>query len=282
MTSLVRIFKPSGDLAATVDQRSPVARYNFDVFKARGIPQDQLDGTPYRYWHSHAIAYIFARKLSGDVDVLDAGGRDGGTLRLLKNLGLRGSYTCLDRAPRMKVTHDPEFEIDIISSAFEDFSPRRSYDAVLFQTCLECVKDFSEIAWLARCLKPGGFALATLHCRNTRRLYKTYRYNGGLYPLDEPELGPAFSRIGMRIVELFPLGGAASRLCQSLTRGRFAQSIGTGVRAGTGLASSKIGDANLIGGISHVLNPLAARLDRAFRFWRIGHCIVVERAETWS
>ncbi len=60
----------------------------------------------------------------------------------------------------------------------------------------------------------GGFAVVTLHCRNTQRLYHAYRKEGGSYPLDETELEPAFARIGLKIVELMPLGGVTARLCQ--------------------------------------------------------------------
>ena len=254
----------------------PAARYNFDIFSARGVPEDQRNGTPYRYWHSHALAHIFGKRLSGRVDVLDAGGQAGGTLRLLKNLGLEGSYTCLDLKPTMAVSSDPDFEIDIIASAFKDFSPRRSYDAVLFQSCLEFVPDYNAIAWLSGCLKPGGFALVTLHCGNTRRLYQSCRKEGGVYSLDERELEPAFSPIGMRIVELFPLGGATGRLSQYVTNSGLAYYPQLAFHHTIGRIFPKLRHANLIGSVNRILNPMTVRLDRTFHFWRTGHCLVLE------
>ena len=256
--------------------KSPVIRYNFEIFKARGVRKDQLSGTPYRYWSSYAIAHVFEERLSGQVNVLDAGGRDGGTLQLLKNLGLRGAYVCLDLKPTMAVNSDPAFEIEIITGEFKHFSPRRCYDTILFQSCLECVEDYKDIAWAATCLKPGGFVLVTLVCRNARRLYRGYWLQGGCYPLDAPELEAAFSRIGLRIVEAFPLGGATSRLCQNLTDNRvvyFAQAI---FHHTVGRTAPKLRHADLVGPINRLLNPLSARFDYLFRFWRTGHCIVLQ------
>jgi len=270
--------QPAG--GASTDQIRPLAaRYNFGIFNARGVPKEQLNGTPYRYWHSHAIAHIFGNRLSGNVDVLDAGGRDGGTLRLLKGLGLRGTYTCLDLKPMMAVTTDPDFHIETIASSFKDFSPRCRYDAVLFQTCLECVKDYKEIAWVAGCLKPRGFVVATLHCRNTRRLYRAYRNEGGLYPRNEEELTPAFAQIGLRIVELFALGGVTSRLTQYVTNSGAAYYPQTAFHRSVGLLFPELRRANLIGHVNRVLNPLLARMDRVLHFRPIGHCLVLEPAK---
>lgn len=254
----------------------PKAQYNFDIFNARGVRTEELNGTPYRYWHSYAIADIFARRLPATVDVLDAGGRDGGTLRLLRNLGLRGTYTCLDRQPAMRVARDPEFAIDVVASAFDKFRPPRRFDAVLFQGCLEYVRDYSEIAWVSGCLKPGGFVVATLHCRNTRRLYHVYRKSGAVYPLDEVELKPAFARIGLKIVELMPLGGLAARLCQYVMNSGIAYYPQILLQQSAGQIFPALRKANLIERANRVLNPLTVRLDYALRFRRIGHCLVLE------
>jgi hypothetical protein len=272
-------YAPWQDGAVSTDQiQPPSARYNFDIFNARGVRKEQLCGTPYRYWHSHAIAHIFGHRLSGTVDVLDAGGRDGGTLRLLKGLALRGSYTCLDLKPTMAVTTDPDFDIETIASAFKDFSPRRCYDAVLFQTSLECVKDYKDIAWVPRCLKPRGFVVATLHCTNTRRLYHAYRKEGGLYPRNERELAPAFAEIGLQLVELFALGGVASRLTQYVTNSGVAYYPQAAFRRSVGLVFPELRRANLIDPLNRVLNPWLARMDRVFHFRPIGHCLVLEPA----
>jgi len=252
------------------------ARYNFDIFNAPGVRKEQLDGTPYRYWHSYAIAHIFSRRLSGRVDVLDAGAGDGGTLRLLRNLGLRGTYTCLDGRPTMQTAKDPEFEIEVVASPFRDFVPQRQYDAVLFQGCLECVGDFAEIAWVRGCLKPGGFVVATLQCRNAHLLYRVYSRQGGRYRLDEEELEPAFARIELRIAELIPLVGVAGRLCQYVMNGGLAYYPQLLVRRTAGGIFPRLRNADLIGTVNRGLNPLTARLDRSLPFRRIGHCLVLE------
>lgn len=265
-----------GAVRGNQDPGVPKAQYNFDIFNARGVRREELNGTPYRYWHSHAIADIFARRLPSTVDILDAGGGDGGTLRLLRNLGLHGTYTCLDRQPAMRVSSDPEFDIDVVASAFDQFRPPRRFDAVLFQGCLECVRDYSEIAWAPDCLKPGGFVVATLHCRNTRRLYRVYRKSGGVYPLDESELEPAFARIGLKIVELIPLGGVAARLCQYVMNSGLAYYPQILLQESAGRIFPGLRKANLIGRANRVLNPLTVRFDHALRFRRIGHCLVLE------
>jgi hypothetical protein len=269
--------QPGGAVGAYPIQTA-AARYNFDIFNARGVPKEQLNGTPYRYWHAHAIAHIFGKRLSGNVDVLDAGGREGRTLSLLKGLGLHGTYTCLDLKPTMAVTSDPDFEIETIASAFKDFPPRRCYDAVLFQTSLECVKDFGEIAWVTGCLKPRGFVVATLHRRNTRRLYRSYRKEGGLYPRNEEELAPAFAEIGLQVMELFALGGVASRLCQYVTNSGLAYYPQAAFRHTAGRVFPELRHANLMGPVNQVLNPLMARIDRVLHFRPIGHCLLLEPA----
>ena len=258
------------------------AYYNFDIFKARAVRKEQLNGTPYRYWHSHAIADIFARRLSGTVDVLDAGGRDGGTLNLLRNLGLRGTYTCLDRRPAVRVLDAPEFETEVVSSAFDEFRPKRRFDAALFQSCLECVGDYREIAWLSGCLKPGGFAVVTLHCRNTQRLYHAYRKEGGSYPLDEMELEPAFARIGLKIAELMPLGGVTARLCQYIMNSGCAYYPQALLQQGAGRVFPRLRNADLIGHANRLLNPLTVRMDYVLRIRRIGHCLVLEPLAPFS
>ena len=259
-----------------IDPRAPKARYNFDIFGTRAVRKEELNGTPYRYWHSYAIAHILSQRLQGTVDVLDAGGRDGGTLSLLRNLGLRGSYTCLDRQPAMLPAKDPQLAINVVSQAFQEFRPEQRYDVVIFQGCLEFVLNYEDLAWVAGCLKPGGFVVATLHCRSTRRLYRVYRSEGGAYPLDESELGPAFARIGLRIVDLLALVGLTGRLCQHVMNSGIAYYPQEAFRQTIGRIFPKLRTANLLGPINHVLNPLTARLDYLFRCGRIGHCLVLE------
>ena len=276
---VISVPAPQPDVAVSASQmKPPTARYNFDIFNARGVPTEQLCGTPYRYWHSHAIAHVLGHRLAGAVDVLDAGGGAGHTLRLLKGLGLRGTYACLDLKPKMTLTRDPDFDIETIACAFKDFSPARCYDTVLFQTSLECVEDYRDIAWVARCLKPRGFVVATLHCRNTRRLYVSYRKAGGLYPRNAEELAAAFAPIGLQVVQLFALGGVASRLCQYVTNSGLAYYPQSAFRLSAGLVFPKLRQANLMRPVNGWLNPLAARMDRMLPFRPIGHCLVLEPA----
>jgi hypothetical protein len=144
-----------------------MGHFNFEIFKARGVRQERLHDTPYRFWSTYAIAYVFGQRLSGTVDVLDAGGRDGGTLRLFENLSLSGSYTCMDLAPAVLPVTNSRVKVSVIQSSFADFKPLREYDAVLFESSLECVENYQDIAWLRKSLGPKGFAVITLATRNT-------------------------------------------------------------------------------------------------------------------
>ena len=255
---------------------APKGRYDFGIFNAAGVRREELAGTPYRYWHSHAIAQIFAERLSGTVDILDAGGGDAGTLNLLHNLELRGTYTCLDIRPTVTQKSDPAFEIAVIQKPFKDFSAHRQYDAFLFQTSLEYVADYRDIGWTAASLKPGGFAVVILHCRNTGLLYRIYWRKGGRHCLDEDELAPAFAAIGLRMTDLMILGGAASRCWQYLAHSGltyYPACCLSWLLRGSG---PRLRHADILSSISRRANPLVARLDYLFRFWRTGHCIVLE------
>ena len=189
-----------------------MGRFSFDIFKARGVRQERLHDSPYRFWSTYAIAYVFGQRLSGTVDVLDAGGRDGGTLKLLENLGLRGTYTCMDLVPTMVPPVNSSIEVTVIQSSFADFKPPRQYDAVLFESSLECVEHYQDIAWLRDSLKPNGFAVITLATRNTEYLWGDFVWKrGGRYYLDYEEIGPAFAAIGLKVVEIIPLVGVSGR-----------------------------------------------------------------------
>src|SRR6476646_5267462 len=80
-------------------QRAKPIQYCWEIFRSPVVRRTELAGTPYRYWSSFAIAYLLEKRLSGRIDFLDAGGRDGGTLSLLKTLGLKGTYTLMDLEP---------------------------------------------------------------------------------------------------------------------------------------------------------------------------------------
>jgi hypothetical protein len=103
---------------------------------------------------------------------------------------------------------------------------------------------------------------------------------GGRYLLNESELHDAFMPIGLRITQLFPLGGAASRLCQNITDNRVVYFVSSAFRHSVGRAFPTYRNSRLIAPVNRALNPLAARLDRFLRFWRTGHCIVLEPHST--
>src|SRR5579863_1282610 len=166
------------------------ARYYWDIFRAPVVRKSELGGTPYRYWSSFGISSVLRERLSGRIDFLDAGGRDGGTLRLLKDLSLKGTYTLMDLEPKMDRAADPDFEIEVVRSSFRDFKPGRKFDAILFQSCLEYIESNTDVAWAAECLKPGGFVLATIGVKDTRKLYWGVWAQGGRHLLDEEDVAP--------------------------------------------------------------------------------------------
>lgn len=253
-------------------------RYCWDIFQARGVRRTQLGGTPYRYWSSFAIAYVLQRRLSGRIDFLDAGGRDGGTLELLRNLSLHGSYTCVDLEPKLPPVNTTDFEMTGIRSSFRDFRPARRFDAILFQSCLEYVESYADIAWARDCLKPGGFIVATIACKNTRRLYWGVWAQGGRYLLDERDLAPAFSPYGLRVVWVCPLGGAVGRAYQ-YAFAPFSDFVWrVHMKTVARLLPQTRNHMPLVS-CYRVLNAILARIDRLLPFWRTGHCVVLERAD---
>lgn len=255
------------------------AKYCWNAFGARVVRKAELTGTPYRYWSSFAISHCLQQRLSGNIDFLDAGGRDGGTLNLLQALSLRGSYTLMDLDPQMTSRDDSAFEIEVVQSAFRDFKPRRKFDAILFQSCLEYVRGYSEIAWARDCLKPGGFVLATIACKNTRNLYWGVWAQGGRCLLDEKDLAPAFSEAGLRVVSICPLGGAASRTYQLLVHTHVSDFIRRVHRRTVGRLFPGLKKSDPLAPCYRLLNAVAARLDRLLPFWRTGHCVIAERSD---
>lgn len=255
------------------------AKYCWDIFRAHAVRKAELAGTPYRYWSSFAISYLLQKRLSGRIDFLDAGGRDGGTLRLLKDLSLHGRYTLMDLEPKMVSDADQDFEIEIVQSSFRDFKPCRKFDAILFQSCLEYVESYSDIAWARDCLRPGGFILATIACKNTRNLYGGVWAQGGRCFLDEQDLAPAFSEIGLRVVSICPLGGAVSRAYQSLVHTHLSDFIRRVHRNTIGRLVPRLKNSDPLSPCYRVLNTITTRLDRLMPFWRTGHCVIVERAD---
>jgi len=255
-----------------------MGEYNFAIFRARGARTERLYDTAYRYWSTYAITYVFGRRLSGRVDVLDAGGRDGGTLRLLENLNLTGTYTCMDLVPTMVRPTRSNFDIEIVQSSFADFRPTRKYDAVLFESSLDCCGDYREIAWLADCLKPGGFVVVTLGARGTRPLWYGFWDRGGCHVLDRDEIPPAFAAIGLKVVELFPLLGLTSRLAHWLIQIKLAWYCRGVWHKTLARAIPPLARVDPMRLPNRILNEITWRLDRLLPFWRAGHCIVLERA----
>ncbi len=267
-----------GNPSGTAQGAEPV-QYCWDIFSTPLVRKSELGGTPYRYWSSFAISSVLKERLSGRIDFLDAGGRDGGTLRLLKDLSLKGTYTLMDLEPKMTPGKDGDFEVEVFRSSFEDFKPRRQFDAMLFQSCLEYVKSYSEIAWTGKSLKPGGFLLATVACRNTRNLYWGVWEQGGRHLLDEQDLVAEFAQAGLRVVSIWPLGGAASRAYQSVVHTHLSDFIRRVHRRTLGRIVPGLKNADPLAPCYRVLNATTARLDRLLPFWRTGHCIVAVRAD---
>lgn len=255
------------------------ARYCWNIFSANAVRKSELWGTPYRYWSSYAIAHEYGRRLKGKIDFLDAGGRDGGNLRLLEDLGLKGTYTLMDLEPKMKPAPGGAFEIEVFQSSFADFRPPRKFDAMQFQSCLEYVKSYKEVAWAAEALKPGGFLLATIACRDTRWLYWGVWNQGGHSLLDEKDLAPAFAEAGLKIVHVFPLGGAVSRTYQTLLHTYLGDLVKRVYNKTVGLIVPSQRRADPMRPIYRFLNEMTVRLDRLAPFWRTGHCVIAQRMD---
>ena len=268
-------FSPGTNIASG----TAPARYCWNIFSAPQVRKGELSGTPYRYWSSYAIAYEYSRRLKGKIDFLDAGGRDGGTLRLLADLSLQGTYTLMDLEPKMNPAPRSGFEIEVFQSSFADFQPRRQFDVMQFQSCLEYVKSYKEVAWAANALKPGGFLLATVACRNTRWLYWGVWNQGGHCLLDEEDLAPAFAEAGLKIVHVFPLGGAVSRTYQSVLHTYLGDFVKRVYNKTVGLVIPTQRRADPMRPIYRLLNEMTVRLDRLAPFWRTGHCIIAQRMD---
>ncbi len=255
----------------------PMSDYRFHILKSRGVPSRQLDGTAYRFWSAHAVADVLARRLRGRIDFLDAGGRDGALVELLANLGLSGHYTCLDLAPVEVERPGIPFEIEYVRSSFRDFRPTRRYDAVLFMSSLEFVRDYRDIGWLTEALKPDGFVVATVIVPDTERLYRGFWEAGGRYGRDRDCLVRDFSAVGLETVELYALVGWAGRVAQSLVQLRLMawQDLVQGLPIRRLYPGRKV---DLTRTFNRIINELTARLDRHLPFGRIGHCIVLQRA----
>jgi hypothetical protein len=255
-----------------------VERFNFDIFNASGVRQDRLHDTTYRFWSTFAIAYVFGQRLSGTVDVLDAGGRDGGTLKLLENLSLSGTYTCMDLAPTMLPTTNPRIKTTIVKSSFTDFKPPRQYDAVLFESSLECVEHYQDIAWLRDSLNPKGFALITLATRNTQYLWGDFpTKGGGRYYLDYEEIAPAFGAIGLKAVGIIPLVGLSGRIANYLLHYYLCPLVRRVFKLTIGRLHPRLAAADPMWWPNRVCSRTSVFLDRLLCFWPVGHCIVLER-----
>jgi hypothetical protein len=167
-------------------------------------------------------------------------------------------------------------EVTVIQSSFADFKPPRQYDAVLFESSLECVEHYQDIAWLRDSLKPKGFAVITLATRNTEHLWGDFVWKGGgRYYLDYEEIGPAFAAIGLSAVEIIPLVRAFGRgTCYFLKyylwrlfRGGFKKTIGR--------LHPRLARLDLMWWPNRLINIASVFMDRLFCVWPVGHCIVL-------
>ena len=238
--------------------------------------RSRLNGSVYRYWSSYAIAYVLAKRLSGKVDFLDAGGRDGGTIELLRNMSLGGRYTCLDLAPSPVPWKEGNFDVEAVQSRFEDYHPNRQYDVVLFEGSMECVEDCRNISWLGHCLKPGGFVVVTVATKNAARcMYPGFWKDGGRYGRDRDEVGQEFRQLRLIVEEIIPLVGATGRIMQYMIWMLLGAQVRRLWRKTIGVVWPKLRDIDPMIPVNRLVNETTRRVDRLFPFWRIGHCIVL-------
>lgn len=253
--------------------------YNAAIFSSRGMSEERLNGSVYRYWCAHSLAQVMQRYLEGPIDFLDAGGREGSILGLLKSLQLTGTYTCLDLDPKVEPDHHDGFDIQTVQCSFEDFRPIEQYDAVLFENSLECVGDYRQLAWLPDALKPRGMVFVTLVTHSARSLYPGFYRSGGCHYLDRDELDAAFSAIGLQIVECIALVGLTGRIAQYVFQLKLKKLINI-VRSRVlrgGAAGHQQHDPMRY--INRYINAVTARIDLwLFPYWPVGHCVVLQRA----
>jgi hypothetical protein len=102
---------------------------------------------------------------------------------------------------------------------------------------------------------------------------------GGRHLLDERDLAPTFAEIGLRVVRVCPLGGAVSRLYQTLIFNWLNYVVLAIHQRTIGKLFPKLKSRNPMWPCYRLVNATTARLDRLLPLWRIGHCIVVERAD---
>lgn len=254
----------------------PGSHYEPAIFAVRGMAEERLSGSVYRYWCAHAVAYLLGRHLHGSVDFLDAGGRDGHILETLHHLGLSGTYTCLDLEPAVKIGQRGGFRVESIRGSFEGFVPPRPYDAVLFENSLECVADVRSVGWLQPGLKPGGKVFVTMVTRGARSLYPGFWAAGGRHYRNHDELGPTFKTIGLRVVECVALVGLSGRAAQYV----FQQKAGPLLSLACARTLGRLGlvAADPVRSLNRLVNLATARVDRRLLSYRpVGHCLVLER-----
>lgn len=259
----------------------PTPRYDFSIFRASGVRRERLNGSVYRFWTSYAIAAELGERLSGNVDFLDVGGRDGGTLDLLENLKLSGSYTCIDLEPTLERGQRGGWEVNAHACDYRTFRPERLYDAVLFENALEFAGDYSrDLAWVAPALKPDGFVLATCVSPDTRVLYHRFVEQGGSHLRTAQELLAAFAPIGLRVERLYPVVGVVGRSAQYLLQSMLGPVIGGAWNRTLGRLSPGLRDYNPVLAFNRLINIATVPADYLFRTRPVGHVMVLRKSQS--
>ena len=255
-----------------------MSNYVFKIFSTRGVRFGRLLDTIYRFWSSYAITYEFRRRLAGQIDFLDVGGRDGGTLRLLHALGLGGSYTCMDLKPDLQQGRRLGFDVEAVSADYKTFQTDKSFDAVLFESSLEFSDNYgADLSWLAGALKDNGFALVTVITPGTSGLYPGFYAAGGFNGISHDQIKPAFEVVGLKVDSCYPLMGRAGRLGQYYLQLKLGRII-------KGLWNKSIGalfpicrQYNPVLLYNLLINVASVPLDFLFRGNPVGHCIVLQK-----
>ena len=239
---------------------------------------ERLNGSVYRFWTSHAITAELGRRLSGTVDFLDVGGRDGGTLDLLENLGITGTYTCIDLEPTLAPEERDGWQTIAHTCDYRAFRPKCRYDVILFENTLEFAEDYvRDLAWIDTALTDDGFVLATNVSPDTRKLYSYYFDRGGFHGRTAQELVAGFESIGLRVERLYPVVGLVGRSAQYLLQSGLGPLIGGAWNRTIGRLFPVCRKYNPVLAFNRLINLATLPADYLFRTRPMGHVVILRK-----
>lgn len=140
----------------------------------------------------------------GEIRVLDIGCGAGGLVRLLAELGYRGSYVGIDIQDGFDRSEQPGFEKSFLAIDAHQYRPDDKFDLVISVSALEHIPDDARlIQRLGEFLRPGGLQLHFVPSEWALPVYLWHGYR-------QYTVTSLAERFGTRQAAVFSLGGAAS------------------------------------------------------------------------